>query len=367
MILIRSGVIAIEMILLLAFSSVVRAQALAPEPALAPANPLGLARTLFAQSPATGQQQQPSVSSSIAILPQTDVNSFQSYDELLPQGWGTTGDRSGPPLPVMVLTAAISASEQQTLTEDLQVMQALLSKATGILSGPEASQNTALGVTVHRGMDQSSIEYVQDVGVMFRSHTMGVSFAPQEQSAFDKPKSEEPQESDWDAARRELFQPTAAAVGLEWSEVRGTRKTALKYNPQMVAAIRERIEQVLGNIGRIHFPASANGKRQSVTVYLSCGSDGSVMTIRRAVTPQPDAAGVLPEESTATFQYFDPAVAASAQSRPNYFPRSFIGGNPANVGSLFRPIMALPPATPAGVATDAPVAAPAELQPRTRN
>lgn len=187
--------------------------------------------------------------------------------------------------PLLFLVSDITTDERRNLTEDLQVLDSLLHRALTIRGVRKQVDNVVLGVTLHRSELSGRSTYLEDFGVHFLQYIPNLSLTRDLQKS-DKAETEKKKESDWDTARRQLFE------GPE-STARANQDSSPVHDEAAVDTIVSQVTAVLDNIGRIRFPAHARGTRQNVSVVLVCPADGSTITIRRSVTVAED-----PKDST---------------------------------------------------------------------
>ncbi|MDX1951678.1 MAG: hypothetical protein SFY81_05810 [Verrucomicrobiota bacterium] len=111
--------------------------------------------------------------------------------------------RHGPELDPLILRHSKQNSKvDREMKEDLKVMSRILEKA--VESSPESSSKRAMGILILDGDATPRHMYIEGYGAVFLFNS-GITLEPnKEQSADDKKKQDEPN-SDWEEARRELF------------------------------------------------------------------------------------------------------------------------------------------------------------------
>jgi hypothetical protein len=217
--------------------------------------------------------------------------------------------------PQLILSRALDPSAQREMIEDLQVMDNLLLRAIGGESLRSNPYSRVLGLMVsNRDERFSRVQFIQDVGVIFRYNVV-MSVAPQEsQKAEESAASEEV--SDWDAARRQLFSPKVV-VGYQIPRPRSE-----PYNEEIVDAMSRRVIEALRNVDRIRHiadgsvdsPVPGSAFTPRIIVVVSCPQDGTVKTFQTTLRKMAESDETNPAAAVTTLQYHQEANAADANS-----------------------------------------------------
>lgn len=268
----------------------------------------------------------------------------QSADALYrytPDGASATSSRVVQPS--LVLFSDLSAEERKALTEDLQILASLLADA----AAPEPAQATTvqsfLGVTVRGGQSTGhSIEYIEGVGIIYRLRASTYRFAPEETDATPvAADTEDAPESAWDKTRRELFETQSSRKS--WANLTATRAPAERvqaYDPASMTKMLKQIQEVLGNVDRVHFPQNAADNEQSVIVELRNVVDGSVAIIRSSGIPRGERF-IEESHSVTVHQYFDTASGGPAESESHVYGFDDFNRNEVQP-SLYAPAQRVP-------------------------
>lgn len=163
------------------------------------------------------------------------------------------------PHTLVVSPNKLEAAIQSALEEDLSVMALILEKEAQREQG-QNPRDLAMGIVITSPMDTPTSQalYLDGYGALF---TLNVRF-PLLPPAVKKtePKSKKPEDSDWEKARRELFEPRGGATGDrlampgmaslgDWNGRGGGPE--MEYDAGKVESLKRAILETLKNAGNI--------------------------------------------------------------------------------------------------------------------
>lgn len=225
--------------------------------------------------------------------------------------------------PDFILMRPLDSEIRRQLTEDLQILDNLLTRAVAGATGPEGLYRQALGVRVALAPDSDSrIRYIQNYGAIFTYH-VNIPVAEQKPQETARTATPRKPETEWERTRRLLFNPrpvqaltahgtTDGSSGFE--DVQIFAQTA-PYNADVVSSVREGVKDALKNVTQIRClggtvpdpgldvfsPGESSG--YTVVVILKSQADGSVMTF---ATNREAWEGDKPEDAVKVHQFFAP-------------------------------------------------------------
>lgn len=152
--------------------------------------------------------------------------------------------------PLILPAQPMDEDRQSQITEDLSVMQRILTRSVESLDSP--ATQTALGVHLWLAAERGARQpiYVEGFGVIF---PIDVRFPLAPPPATNETKPEPtPENSTWETTRRELYgeksgPPTASAFGRAAND----RSPALEYSDKRVKSLRQSLLDALRNASRI--------------------------------------------------------------------------------------------------------------------
>lgn len=228
---------------------------------------------------------------------------YPDYEEFNPYAVRTTTKL---PQPEFLITEPMEDRVRQELTEDLQILDSLLSRAISGATGALGFYRQALGVSVDVS-PEPRILYIQEFGVVF-TYTVNIPVAHQEDKENSAAKATQERETDWQRTRRLLFSPRVSVSRVPEGIYFQSRH--VPYSADQVEAIRQQVQTALENVKEIRhwnqspedpFDDESAGESR-VVVILKSGIDNSVMTFR---TTKSAWEGQHPEKAVTVKQFFE--------------------------------------------------------------